>query len=349
MNAGALPLAKIFWGIFAVEAMVAAYMLAKVLNSIGDYKGENSGLVGAWLVLIPIVVLVLVAALFLMVKAPWIRIACILVLLLPVLAPLVGAPVQLVTKSVGSRLRDVAAERGRRGEHLFPEAGQRKLAAAIAEHDVAAIKAALPGAGDVNRQFPTHLPYYVPLGGNETFLTFALEHADDSDGFAEVVRVLLAAGANPNVPRGLPLAKAMVRSTRVMELLLNAGADPNADNGAGGLVWWNVLEIGERGNPDVTRLQILLDHGADTKHRGASGEGPVERAVEGARWNAVALLAQRIPGAKNIVIGRNVNIDRDGETVYAVLTREVRVFKASGQPIPDDMRAALAQFDGSAK
>jgi len=345
MNAGDLPLAKIFWGIFAVEAMVVAFMLAKVAGSIGEYKGENGGLVGAWLVLIPLVVLVVAAGLFLVAKAPWIRIACIVLLLLPVLSPMVGAPVQLVVRSVGGRMRDVEQERYRRGEHLFREAGPRALAAAIADGDVARINAALPGAGDLNRQVPTNRTYYVPLGDSATFLTFALERADESDGFAEVIRALLAAGANPNVPRGQPLAAAIALSTRAMELLLAADADVNADNGAGGLVWWNVLEVGDRSSRDVTRLQMLLDHGADTRYRNASGQGPIELAVEGERWNAILLLAQHIPGAKDVVIGRNVNTGQEGETVHARLAREVQSLKARGQPIPEAMRAALAFFD----
>lgn len=345
MNAGDLPLAKIFWSIFAVEAILVVVMLAKAFSSFGDYKGANGGMVGAWLVLIPIVVLVVVAALFLVAKAPWIRITCIVLLLVPVLSPIVGAPVQLVVRSVGDRIRSDKEERYRRGEHLFKEEGPRALAAAIADLDVARIKAALPGAGDLNRQVPTNLPYFVPMGDSATFLSFALERADESDRFAEVLRVLLEAGANPNVPRGKPLSTAIALSTRALQQLLTAGADVNADTGTDRLVWWNVLEVGDRLNPDVTRLQILLDHGADTRYRSASGEGPIELAVEAERWSAVLLLAQRIPGAKEVVIGRNVNTEQDGETVHALLARKIQSLKDTGQPIPEPMRAALAFFD----
>jgi hypothetical protein len=343
MNAGDLPLAKIFWSIFAVEAILVVVMLAKAFSSFGDYKGANGGMVGAWLVLIPIVVLVVVAALFLVAKAPWIRITCIVLLLLPVLSPIVGAPVQLVVRSVGDRIRSAQEERYRRGEHLFKEEGPRALAAAIADLDVARIKAALPGAGDLNRQVPTNLPYFVPMGDSATFLSFALERADESDRFAEVLRVLLEAGANPNVPRGKPLSTAIALSTRALKQLLAAGADVNAENGVGSLVWWNVLD-GAHGSTDVSRLQILLDHGADTRFRTASGQGPIEPAVEGARWNAVLLLAKHIPNVKDMVLGQHIT-GREGETVHALLAREIQSLKDSGQPIPEPMRAALAFFD----
>ena len=349
MNLADLPLARIFWSIFALEAIVSGSMLVMALNSIANYKPSDGGMVGAWLVVIPIVALALVAGLFLMARAPWAQLTCIVLLLLPFLSVGIGKPIALARQSVLARRHTHDVQRARRGERIFPEEGQRTLAAAISDRDVAKVKAALPGAGDLNRVFPTRLTYHVPLGDTASFLTFAVDQADDdSDASTEVIRLLLAAGANPNVPAGAPLQSAIHRGTKATQILLSAGADPNADDGHGGLVWWNVLEQGSAGDTDVTRLQLLLEHGADVLKRDRSGIGPIEAAVNGQRWAAVRLLAERIPGAKDVIVGRDRNLGRAGETVHAVLLHEVKALTERGQAVPDELRATLARFDAMA-
>jgi hypothetical protein len=236
-------------------------------------------------VLIPFVALALAACLFLVFNAPLVLAGLILFLLFPAWGSVLARPIHLTHQAISGKLRAVAEERERRGEHIFPEASQRSLAAAIADRDVGRIKAALAGAGDLHREFSVHLPYQVPYADEQTFLSFALQGADHSEACAQVVQLRLAAGADPNFPHASPLAKAMLAGTRVTEILLRAGADINAAVGsAGAPIWWSVLEHGERGSSDERMLRLLLDHGADTRKRLDRGKGPVEIAVESQLW-----------------------------------------------------------------
>ncbi|BDC50819.1 hypothetical protein F183_A31350 [Bryobacterales bacterium F-183] len=337
MNLGDLPLTKIFWSIFTVEAILVAAMLVFLLFSL--QSGPSGGAVGAWLIVIPIAVLAIIAGIFLSTNARWVRITCISVLVWPAIYTVVGTPIGMIVRFIGGTVRSYGAERERRGEHLFKEAGQRKLAAAIADHDIERVKAALHGAGDLNRIVDKNLPYYVPLGDKETLLSFACDNSsDDSDASVEVVRLLLAAGANPNLPPAYPLNVALARSGRVLAILLEAGADPNADHGESRKpVWWSVLVRGK--DPDGKKLQLLLAHGADITRRESDGAGVLDRALEEDQWLAVWHLAQRMPAGKDTVVGS------EGKTVHDHLAAKVKAFKESGSPVPDDLATALAGFD----
>ena len=139
--------------------------------------------------------------------------------------------------------------------------------------------------------------------------------------------------------RSVPLSTAIMRSTRATEILLEAGADANVEDGRGEPVWWTVIVQGDRGDSDVRRLELLLTHGADTTKRNRRGGGPIEEAVQNERWPKVWLLAQRMPGAKDTVVGP------DGETVQGRLRREVKLLQESGKPLPEQMRTALEKFE----
>jgi cytohesin len=90
-------------------------------------------------------------------------------------------------------------------------------------------------------------------------------------GHADIVRVLLGAGANPN--KGVPLAKA-VRDGRadLVEMLLGAGADPDQGDALGDAVRYHHAEI----------VAMLLEAGADPNQPcGFRGkETPLTLAVE---------------------------------------------------------------------
>lgn len=350
MTVADLPLTKIFRTTFVVYAAVVAFMLFKVLESIVNYKPSDGGLVGAWLVVIPVVALALLAGLFLMFKAPWVRFGLIVMMVFPAWGPMVARPIHSIREQLAERARVVGVERERVGEHIFSEAGPRKLAAAIADRDLARIKAALPGAGDINRQVSRNLSYGVPLGHNETFLSFALWKADESQACVEVIELLLSAGANPNLPHGVPMYGAMRAGVRIVDILRRAGGNVNAaTDSQGSPLWWSVLEHGDSESSDVTMLQYLLDHGADTRKRLKYGPGPVEIALDRQRWAAVALLAQRMPGVKDEIVGRYPGTGREGEAVHVRLAREVKALQKAGKPIPEDMAAALAALEVAGK
>ncbi len=330
------PLVKIFWTIFGLEALAVGVMLLLTLGSLARRSGPDGGLVGAWIVLIPVASLAMVAGLFLAVKAPWVRVICILVLLWPVVGPVVGAPILLLKKGVeASRMEEI-----RLGGDLFPEKGQRKLAEAIANHDAAAVKDTLSGAGDLNRKYSQKLPYYTPLGDEETLLSFACAKADESDASLEIVRMLLAAGANPNLPAGLPLSAAIFRSVRVAEELIRAGADIHAVDGYGQPIWW--YAIGHEAK-NVEMLSALLRHEADLGQRNRVGVTAIEYAAENDWWRSVYLLAQYVPAGKDMVLGR------EKLTVAEKLAEEVKAMEDSNQAVPEDMKRAMAAFAGRAR
>lgn len=279
--------------------------------------------------------------LFLLFKTPAVQATLTLLLLFPVVGSVVAAPIHWVIQKVKDSRMVVERERDRLGEYIFQEPGARTSAKAVADRDLARIKVALPNAGDINRIADLNLPYYVPLGDKETFLSFALKDADDSDACAAVVELLLSAGADPNLPHAFSIYRAMNGGTRVVEILLRAGADINVGTDSEGApVWWSVLESGPQGTTDLTMLQFVLDHGADTTKRRSYGS-PIEIAVEGNRWDAVAIFAPRVPEARDVVIGRYPNFEQEGEAVHVLLAREVKALQEANLPVPDGMRAAL--------
>lgn len=325
------PLAKIFWTIFGLEALAVGAMLLLAMGSLARRSGPDGGLVGAWIVLLPVAGLAMVAGLFLAVKAPWVRVVCILVLLWPVVGPVVGAPIMLLKKGVeASRMEEI-----RVGGDLFPEKGQRKLAEAIANHDAAGVKAALQAAGDLNRKYSQKLPYYTPLGDEETLLSFACGKADESDASLEIVRMLLAAGANPNLPFGMPLSAAVFRSVRVAEALLDAGADLHAVDGYGQPIWWYALGSGEH---NLRMIEMLIRRGVDLQGRNRVGLTALEQAAESDWWRSLYLLAQHVPGGQDLAVGP------DKMRVSEKLAEEIRKLEESSLPVPEDMKRAMAAF-----
>lgn len=151
MTLSDLPLSKIFWNIFAIEAVLIGALLFKAVQSFSDSKPTDGGMVGAWLILVSVVALALVGCLFLLFKAPAVQATLTLLLLFPVVGSVVAAPIHWVIQKVKDSRMVVERERDRLGEYIFQEPGARAVATAVADRDLARIKAALPNAGDINR------------------------------------------------------------------------------------------------------------------------------------------------------------------------------------------------------
>lgn len=327
-------LTKLFWSACTVEAIILGIILLVSLLT-----GWLS--VGAMIVVIPAAVLAMTAGVFHVADARWVRIICTLVVLSPAIAAAFGPPITLLTNLLGDGVGMFWESREQSGADRFKKRGQRKLAAAIAERDFEKIKAALPGVGDINQIVNTPpAPYYAPLRETETLLSFACQRSDDSDSSLEMIRLLLAAGANPNLPPGKPLYAAVFRKPRLMELLLDAGASPNAEISPGGnLVWWSVL--GTEFDPDEKKLQMMLAHGADTTRRTSDGWGAIEMAaISEGKWLTATRLAQQIPGGADYILLPGI---------HATLAHEVSRYKERGEAVPEAMATALKQFDAARK
>ena len=100
---------------------------------------------------------------------------------------------------------------------------------------------------------------------------------------SEVVKLLLAKGADPNQDEGSPLVKAsLFDHVKIVELLLAKGADPNLKKGA-------ALSYAARyGHVDI--MQLLLEHGAKDNSEHVS---LLSVASENGRVKAVELLLER--------------------------------------------------------
>ena len=99
---------------------------------------------------------------------------------------------------------------------------------------------------------------------------------------AEAVKLLLQAGANPNALGGVGDSALTCAAQRgdleIFRLLLDAGADPSAA----------LMYAAQRDDPESVRL--LLAHGADANHQGRHGKTALDWALEKGRTEAAALL-----------------------------------------------------------
>jgi len=128
----------------------------------------------------------------------------------------------------------------------------------------------------------------------KTMLVFALWHA--SENRTEIVKMLLEAGADPNLRSqdNLPLNDVNATDSSLIPLLLAAGADPNLKQ-YGAPVWWRMINNQPESLP---MLEYFLTHGADVSLRNDDGESAI---VEAARreWVAVPMLLKHGVAWKN--------------------------------------------------
>ncbi len=317
---------KVFWALVVLDGVAVAILA--ILASRGPRSLE--GVVGGWLAVIPPVVLVLLVVLALAVRTESVKIAGIWILGVPWIGVIAGP--------IYSAIERYQTDRSIAGDNDFRRAPQRKLAHAIQDRDVAAVKTLIPQAGDLNKQY-----------GNETLLSFAVFNAPDRTQSGspvpptsiEIVRALLDAGANADLPVAKtrwPLTAAISSGPEITELLLRAGADPNHLDDAGRPLWWDALsDDSDRG---LTTLRLLLDHGADLKLRDRES-GPVGWAAYHAHsipktdWRLVDLLVER---------GATWKGEQEfGQTVDSMLQQDCEERERQGKEISEEMRKLRAK------
>jgi hypothetical protein len=131
------------------------------------------------------------------------------------------------------------------------------VAQAIAKNDQDAIRAAAKALPDLQ----------TPGGDGATLLYFAVTQSWQRPELAEAVRTLLSLGADPNYTNGkqnsFALANAVHASEPVLRAMLEAGGNPNARNEFGEPMILMNWYLGYYPNQARSRLDLLLDHGAD--------------------------------------------------------------------------------------
>src|SRR6516162_11057642 len=131
------------------------------------------------------------------------------------------------------------------------------VAQAIVKNDQDAIRAAAKALQDLQ----------APGRDGATLLYFAVTQSWQRPELAEAVRTLLSLGADPNYTNGKPnsfaMANAVHASAPVLRAMLEAGGNPNARDEFGRPMILMNGYLGYYRNQARSRLELLLDHGAD--------------------------------------------------------------------------------------
>jgi hypothetical protein len=131
------------------------------------------------------------------------------------------------------------------------------VAQGIVKNDPDAIHAAAKGVPDLQ------------ASGRDgtTLLYFAVTQSWQRPELVEAVRTLLSLGANPNYTNGkrnsFAMANAVHASAPVLRAMLEAGGNPNARDEFGRPMILMNWYLGYYQNQARSRLELLLDHGAD--------------------------------------------------------------------------------------
>jgi hypothetical protein len=170
------------------------------------------------------------------------------------------------------------------GEDDFTDPGARKIAAAIADGNIAALRELAASGADLNARGPN----------GDTILTFAVMYWPDR------VPLVVELGADPNLGAGPgtgPLYRAAVTGAGgAVDALLRAGANPDVSDDRGTPVIFHTLKL-----EDPAIFDLLLSHGADIRGRDDRGYTLLMAAVWHRRWRQARLLLERglDPAAKS--------------------------------------------------
>jgi hypothetical protein len=131
------------------------------------------------------------------------------------------------------------------------------VAQGIVKNDPDAIRAAAKGVPDLQ----------VPGRDGTTLLYFTVTESWQRPELAEAVKTLLSLGADPNYTNGkrdsFAMANAVHASAAVLRAMLEAGGNPNARDEFGRPMILMNWYLGYYENQARSRLELLLDHGAD--------------------------------------------------------------------------------------
>ena len=198
---------------------------------------------------------------------------------------LVAAPLIFVVATQAYNVATIRANSNAAGDLTFFTAGpQRDLVEAIKRNDATAVAALVPKV-NVNA---TGMQEMTPLRA-------ALRQLRSTPSQHDVLKVLLAAGANPNtgaqyeIPLGMALQIEDKTGPAPVAMLLAAGADPNTKNSFGAPVFF--AGVGSGKNLEV--LALLIKHGADLHATSTNGETILIYAATAGNWKAARYLLEQ--------------------------------------------------------
>ena len=263
----------LFWAVVAFDVVVLGIF---GLLGLAAAKPSQTNPIAALVIpfLLPGLVLAVAIAVFLRSSSTGWRVAALVVAASPLLA--LGASRILAVFMVQNY------STGPDSFSQFRAGPLRDIETAIGQNDAEAVARAARGA-DLNR----------PGVSGTTLLILAVDQLQKTPDRLEVLRALLAAGADPNVGKDeLPLQGAIGVSRSAgpepVRLLLDAGADPNARR-------WDepVYFIAGGAGIDPGIMTTLLDRGADIQARGRDGHTVLSLPTSVGNWPVVALLLRR--------------------------------------------------------
>jgi hypothetical protein len=131
------------------------------------------------------------------------------------------------------------------------------VAQGIVKNDPDAIRAAAKGVPDLQ----------APGRDGATLLNFAVMQSWQRSESVDAIRTLLSLGADPNYTNGnrnsFAMANAVHASAPVLRAMLEAGGNPNTRDEFGRPLILMNWYLGYYENQARSRLEMLLDHGAD--------------------------------------------------------------------------------------
>lgn len=302
---------KVFWAVVGLDA-IAAVALWKLFE-----RGTHGLLVAAYLFVLAAIAIT--AIIFLLLRSDGLRIAALIILLVPS-APLLYYSVAAVV----TRDRD---ERRFNGSAYF-RGPALELAQAMVNHDAAGVKRLIPAAGDLNQ----------PRGDRATLWQFGVLQSDDTEESIDTLRALIAAGADPKRDTSADsLQHAAVKGPGLTRFLLEAGENPNLLDQEQRPLWWGTMEQGEDEKANEI-LILMLDHGADLSLRAPDGRGPVGQAFASRYWYVACLLIERGADWKQEKLR--------GGSFPELLEWEIIRRGEYPIPVPDKMRKVLGDMKG---